>query len=104
VGRGERSEASSEAECARNQHTLIIEEPPNDAPGEQLTDLARHWAYRVSGGTPGHRPKGMSRPLEAAPSGSTHGRGLFRSNSQAAKHRMWTWNLSSPGLSPSRAN
>jgi hypothetical protein len=39
VGRGERSEASSEAECARNQHTLIIEEPPNDAPGEQLTDL-----------------------------------------------------------------
>jgi hypothetical protein len=29
---------------------------------------------------------------------------LPRSNSHAAKHRMWTWNLSSPGLSPSRAN
>jgi len=27
---------------------------------------------RVSTGTPGHRPKGMSRPLEAAPSGSPH--------------------------------
>jgi hypothetical protein len=27
---------------------------------------------RVSTGTPGHRPKGMSRPLEAAPSGSCH--------------------------------
>jgi hypothetical protein len=27
-----------------------------------------------------------------------------RSNSHAAKQRTWTWNLSSPGLSPSRAN
>jgi len=33
-------------------------------------DLARHWAYRVSSDTSGTRPKGMSRPLEAAPSGS----------------------------------
>src|SRR4029453_2419373 len=29
---------------------------------------------------------------------------FIRSNSHAAKHRTGTWNLSSPGLSPSRAN
>ena len=29
---------------------------------------------------------------------------FVRSNSHAAKQRTWTWNLSSPGLSPSRAN
>jgi hypothetical protein len=36
--------------------------------------------------------------------GRAQGPSSLRSNSQAAKHRTWTWNLSRSGLSPSRAN
>ena len=37
VGRGVRGEASSGLSVPGTQHTLTIEEPPNDSPGEQLT-------------------------------------------------------------------
>jgi hypothetical protein len=33
-----------------------------------------------------------------------HCGGLLRSNSHAAKHRMWTWNLSTSGLLPLGSN
>jgi hypothetical protein len=50
------------------------------APGLRLVDAIdgaqdqrTFGGNRVSTGTPGNRPKGMSRPLEAAPSGSLTG-------------------------------
>jgi hypothetical protein len=48
---------------------------------------------------PRRRPTLERRPVERRPYGD-----LVRSSSHTAKHRRWRWNLSNPGLPPSRAN
>jgi hypothetical protein len=50
------------------------------------------------------RLTGLRGAVDLCDRGYRGGAAHFRSNSQAAKHRTWTWNLSRPGLSPSRAN
>ena len=76
VGCGERDEAASQAERARCHAHRYGKGAAGRDRGRATTDvdLARYTEeYWVAADTPGNRPTGMGRPLEAAPSGSCYG-------------------------------